>query len=201
MARNLACTVIVAAVVACGSRTSGTEPVEEPASADPDPADPAPADPEPVEGSDAGEPAPADPGLEEGPPAAPQAVEGSASGTEVKPMQVKDFDVSTEVDFDPSPAKDKKAPAIEKIGMATAGTADCYIDLLTKQPELEGTIEITFTITPAGAAKAVKASGSTGSAPLEKCAIKSFKGKKFPKKLAGAKPVQAVVTITLRPYK
>ncbi len=198
MARMLACTVIVAAVVACGSRTSGTEPVEEPASADP-----APADPEPVEGSEAGEPAPPDPEPEpeEGPPAAPQAVEGSASGTEVKPMQVKDFDVSTEVDFDPSPAKDKKAPAIEKIGMATAGTADCYIDLLTKQPELEGTIEITFTITPAGVAKAVKASGSTGSAPLEKCAIKSFKGKKFPKKLAGAKPVQAVVTITLRPYK
>jgi hypothetical protein len=201
MRTHLSIALSVIACLACGP----PPPAEEPA------AEPGPADEEPEEGSAAvGEEveAPVEVEVAEEPeeatpqPAGSGQVEGSASGTEVKPMSVKDFDVSTEVDFDPSPAKEKKASTIEKIGMATAGTTDCYLELLTQQPELEGTIEIAFKITPAGGAKAVKAaSNTTGSEKLEKCAIKAFKSKKYPKKLAGKQSVQAVVTISLKPYK
>ncbi|MBW2264188.1 MAG: AgmX/PglI C-terminal domain-containing protein [Deltaproteobacteria bacterium] len=196
MERRLALLVLAITCLACGPQPRGPEPVEgpgpEPQPADPEPqlADPEPAEPEPAE------PEPAKP---EPPPAGgPQ----SASETEVKPMSVKDFDVSTEVDFSPSPAKEKKAAAIEKIGMATASTTDCYIKLLEKQAELQGKIEISFTINPAGVPKKVAAvSNTTGSSDLEKCAVKNFKSKKFPKKLAGKKPVKTVVSITLLPYK
>ncbi len=198
MGRQLACMVLLTTCLACGSQTRGPEPVEGPGTQTDDPG--------PVEGpvaevDDPGTPSD-DPELVEGSQAEPKDVEGSASGTEVKPMQVKDFDVSTEVDFNPSPVKEKKDSAIEKIGMGTAGTTDCYVDLLEKQADLEGKLEITFKINPAGVPASVKVStNTTGSAALEKCAVKSFKSKKFPKKLAGPKPVQAVVTITLRPYK
>ena len=197
MTRQPMLAVTVIAILACGPRTPTEEPGPQTSPAEPGPVEEA--DQEPVvevEAEPAEEPV-SEPDVESG----PSEVEGSASQTEVAPMQVKDFDVSTEVEFSPSPEPEKKAAAIEKIGMATAGTTDCYVDLLKKQPELEGKIEITFKINPAGVAKAVKATDSTGSPALQKCAVKSFKGKKYPKKLVAKGGVQVEVTLTLKPYK
>jgi len=183
--------VLVPLLAACGPRTEAQ--VEEPGQGAPEEAaapDAGPAAPAPEEEAPAAEPA----------PAAEEGVAGSASKQEVKPMAVKDFDVTADASFTPTIDPDKKEAAMEKIGIALGGITGCYKKILEKNETLEGEITATVKIAPAGTAKVEIGENTTGSDELGQCVQKELKKLKFPKKLASG-VVTASIPITFLPYK